>query len=200
MPDLEFIFLTHKHKKTAMKTPQTKPNYSLNGSRANGSTPKLSTPETSAEAMPAPAAEVDESPRDGEVNRPAETGNTPVIAADAALPTQEPVQKPEPAPAAPVVVKSVAERLAEQTSRLQHLNRTASQIAKLEAMKADLDRLTVEDGDERSFAAITLTDDMRREHKFQNAGLVKLAIDWLGQTLTDKLTEKQAELLAVSLT
>lgn len=193
-----------------MKTNTVKTLNSLNGSRTNGSTPKLtgsvSPADVPAEAVSARAAEFDESTRDGEVSRPADADNVPQIPADYAgpefEPTPEPANPPTPAPepvAAPVVVKSVAERLAEQTSRLQYLNRTATQIAKLEAMKADLDRLTVDEGDERTIAAITITDDMRREHKFQNAGLVKLAIDWLGQTLTEKLTEKQAELLAVSL-
>lgn len=128
----------------------------------------------------------DVSTKDGEISRPAEAERANA-------------SEPEPTPPAPVVVKSVAEQVADQTAKLKKLNQTVTQIANLEAMKANLDRLTVDESDERSFAAIVIVDDLRRETKFTNAGLVALNIDWLADTLAAKLAEKQAELLAVSL-
>ena len=111
------------------------------------------------------------------------------------------VQTPavEPATAAPELTR--AELIAHRTTQLNRLNTVARQVTKLQEMYSELGKFHFEvtSDEERHFSTIVLTDDNRKDFRISNAALCQMLADFLKEKLGEKLTEKQAELLAIEL-
>ena len=115
---------------------------------------------------------------------------------------QEPTPEPTPAPAeTPQPEPTRAELIARRTANLNRLNQVAGQVAKMDKMRADLDKFVFDlQGDEdRHFATVMLVDDKRTEFRVTNMALCALLTDYLKGLIAGKLAEKEAELLGIQL-
>ena len=103
---------------------------------------------------------------------------------------------PQPAPEL-----TRAELIAHRTMQLNRLNTIARQVTRLQEMYSELGKFHFEvtSDEERHYSTIVLTDDTRKDFRISNAALCQMLADFLKEKLGEKLTEKQAELLAIEL-
>jgi hypothetical protein len=113
-------------------------------------------------------------------------------------PAQEPspTAMPEPSP-----VLSVAQLVADRTEKVQQMLTISAQIARLERSRTDLGRLVqmVEQDDERQYQTLMIADDHGQKWSTNNATLSRLLVGEVSRILEEKVSEKQSELLSITL-
>lgn len=120
-------------------------------------------------------------------------------------PKAEPVTEQTPVLVAPVTeaiqpARSRADEIAFQVEKSRKLQLTNTQLVNLNTKRDELKQFsyTVDQSEDSRFGRLVIYDDNNREFVCKNHGLAALVVEYLKGLFSEKISEKENELLAIA--